>query len=109
LINSFLEESVAKILRSHEVMNEHFGPQMDAEGKKGRVTWESMSLGSGDMWSARKSRPDFLAPNRHLRDDAIFVDEYSSDELPSADATYESLRLAAEPETPTGLRQWMEI
>jgi len=60
------------------------------------------------MWSARKSRLDLLAPNRHLRD-GIVIDEYSSDELSCDDATYETLRLAAEPETLTGLRQWMDI
>ena len=97
LIGSFFEESIANILRSHKVLEEHSGSQPDAQEKKAGITWKDISFARDDTWSARKSGPDLLASNRPSRD-AMSVDERSSDEFSCDDATYEALRLAAESE-----------
>lgn len=95
LIGSLLKESVPKILRSRETLEERPDLQPDVEGFRPRRAWEDMSAAGGDMWSIRKSRPDPHASKKPPCD-GIFSDECSSDEFSCDDATYEALRLAAE-------------
>ena len=95
LIGSLLEESILRILRSRETMEERPDSQPDVEGFGPRRTWEDMNTAQGNMWSIRKSRLHLHA-SENPPCDGIFSNECSSDEFSCDDATVEALRLAAE-------------
>ncbi|KAL9120834.1 MAG: hypothetical protein Q9187_002613 [Circinaria calcarea] len=99
LVGSWLEESVQKILRSYETTEERPEIRPDVKEFGRRILWKDIGVERGTMWSTEKSTPDLPASKMPPRD-GILVDERSSGEFSYDDATYETLRLAAESKTP---------